>query len=109
MSRFFLIITLTRDRLRILRILNLLSVTVAARSKARNVFPHSNTGIMCSNPTSGMNIWDFSVFVLFCIGSGLATGSSPILQTVGKNVRFIVLRLVLNGDRPGSLIRLGRS
>jgi hypothetical protein len=30
--------------------------TVAALSKARNVISHSNTGIMGSNPTQGMDV-----------------------------------------------------
>jgi hypothetical protein len=43
-------------------------VTVAARSKARTVFSPSNTGIVASNPTQGMDICVcvYSVFVLFC-------------------------------------------
>jgi hypothetical protein len=45
--------------------------TVAARSKALNVFARSNTRIVGSNPTHSMNVCVYSVFVL---GSGLATG-----------------------------------
>jgi hypothetical protein len=47
---------------------------VAARSKARNVFARSNAGIVGSNPTQGMNVCVYYVFVLFCVGSGLASG-----------------------------------
>jgi hypothetical protein len=52
------------------------AVTVAARSKAWNVFARSNAGIVGSNPTQGMDI----CLCLFCvcICSGLATGWSPI-------------------------------
>jgi hypothetical protein len=46
-------------------------ITVAARSKARTVFARSNAGIVGSNPTRGMHVCVYSVFVL---GSGLATG-----------------------------------
>jgi hypothetical protein len=48
-----------------------LPITVAARSKTRNVFTRSNTGIVGSNPTHGMDVCVYSVFVL---GSVLATG-----------------------------------
>jgi hypothetical protein len=50
-----------------------LPITVAARSKA--VFARSDAGIVGSNPTRGMDlcVCAYSVFVLFCIGSGLST------------------------------------
>jgi hypothetical protein len=48
---------------------------MAALSKAWNVFARSNTDIMGSNPTHGMDVCVYSVFVL---GSGLATGLSPV-------------------------------
>jgi hypothetical protein len=38
-------------------------VTVAARSKARNVFGSSNTGIVGSNPSRGMDVR----LLLFCV------------------------------------------
>jgi amino acid permease len=43
----------------------LIPMTVAERSKERNVFAFSDTGIVCLR---------FSVFVLSFVGSGLATG-----------------------------------
>jgi hypothetical protein len=46
-------------------------ITVAAPSEAWNVFAHANTGIMGSNPTQGMDVCVYSVFVL---GTGLAMG-----------------------------------
>jgi hypothetical protein len=54
----------------------LLLITVAARSKARNVFACLNTGVMGSNPTRGMDVCEyiFCVCVVVCVGSGLATG-----------------------------------
>jgi hypothetical protein len=62
-------------------------VTVAAQSKALNVFARSNTGIVGSNPARGMNVCVYSVFVLSCVGSGLTTGWSlvqGVLPTVYK-------------------------
>jgi len=56
-------------------------VPMAMRSKAHTVFNHSNTGIMGSNAARGM---DVSMF--FCVGSGLATGWSPV-QGVLPNVQ----------------------
>jgi hypothetical protein len=41
----------------------LLSITLAARSKARNVFARSMTGIVGSNPTQAMNV----CVRLFCV------------------------------------------
>jgi hypothetical protein len=51
-----------------------LPITVAARSKAR-----SNTGIVGSNPTRGMDVCVrlLRVRVVLCVGSGLATGLIP--------------------------------
>jgi hypothetical protein len=52
---------------------------MAAQSKTRNV--------VGSNATRGMNVCVYSVFVLPCVGSGLATGWSPVqgvLPTVCK-------------------------
>jgi hypothetical protein len=47
----------------------------AVRFKAGDVFYRSNTGIVGSNHILGMNVWlHFSAFVLYCVGSGLATG-----------------------------------
>jgi hypothetical protein len=57
-----------------------LPITVAARSKAWTVFARSNTGIVGSNLTRGMDVCVrvFCVFVVLCVGSGLATGWSPV-------------------------------
>jgi hypothetical protein len=60
-------------------------IAVAAPSKAWIAFACSNTWIVCSNPTRGMDVCVYSVFVLFCVSSGLATGWScvqGILPTV---------------------------
>jgi hypothetical protein len=62
-------------------------VTVAARSKAWNGFVRSNTGIVVSNPARGMDVCVYSVFVLSCVSSGLATGwwlVQGVLPTVYK-------------------------
>jgi hypothetical protein len=53
-------------------------ITVAARSKARTVFARSNAGIVGSNRNQGMDVCVYSVFVLSCVGSGLATGWCPV-------------------------------
>jgi hypothetical protein len=50
-------------------------ITVAALSKAWNVFARSNIGIVVSNPTQGMDVCFYFVFVLY---SGLASGLSPV-------------------------------
>jgi hypothetical protein len=53
---------------------------VAARSKAGTVFVSSGTGILGSNPTQGMDVClrSFCVCVVLFVGSGLATGWSPV-------------------------------
>jgi hypothetical protein len=55
---------------------------VAGRFKARTLFARSNTGIVGSNPTSGMDV-GVCAFILciccpVCAGSGLARGWSPV-------------------------------
>jgi hypothetical protein len=62
-------------------------ITVTARSEAWTVFACSNTGVVGSIPTRGMDVGVrlFCVCVVLCLGSGLATDWSPvqgILQTV---------------------------
>jgi hypothetical protein len=55
--------------------------------KAWNVFSRLNTGIVSSNPARGIDVCVYSVFVLSCVGSGLATGWSlvrGVLPTVYK-------------------------
>jgi hypothetical protein len=42
-------------------------IIVGARSKARNVFVSSNTGIVISNPTRGMDVWVNSVCVVVAL------------------------------------------
>jgi hypothetical protein len=65
----------------------ILPITVGARSKALTVFARSNTGIVSSNPTGGMDVCVrlFYVCVVLCVDKGLATGCSPeqgVLPTV---------------------------
>jgi hypothetical protein len=57
-----------------------LPITVAARYKAWIAFARSNTGIVVSNPTQGMDICVrlFCVCFVLRVGSGLATGWSPV-------------------------------
>jgi hypothetical protein len=58
----------------------MLPSTVAARSKAWTVFARSNTGIVGSNPTRGMDVCvrSFCVCVVLCVGWGLATRWSSV-------------------------------
>jgi hypothetical protein len=44
------------------------------------VFARSNAGIVDSNPTQGMDVYVrlFCVCIVLCVGSGLATGWSPV-------------------------------
>jgi hypothetical protein len=55
-------------------------ISVATRSKAWTVFARSNTGIVGSNLTRGMNVCVrlFCVYAVLYVGSGLATGWSPV-------------------------------
>jgi hypothetical protein len=46
---------------------NLLLMTVVARSKALNVFVRSNAGIVGSNPIQGVDVCVYSVFVMSCM------------------------------------------
>jgi hypothetical protein len=63
-----------------LRVSIQLPITVATLSKAWNVFPRSNTGIVDSNPTKSTDVCLplVCVCVVLCVGSGLATGWSPV-------------------------------
>jgi hypothetical protein len=69
---------------------------VAARSKARRM----NTGIVGANRTRGMDVCVYSVLMLPCVCSGLAT-DDPICKIHS-------FRLILNGNKPEGLIRQGR-
>jgi hypothetical protein len=55
-------------------------ITVAEQSKVWTLFAHSNTGIVGSNPTRIMDVYVrlFLVCVVLCVGSGIATGWSPV-------------------------------
>jgi hypothetical protein len=52
---------------------------MAVRSRAWTVSARSNTGIVGSNPTWGMDVCVllFCVCAVLCVRSGLATGWSP--------------------------------
>jgi hypothetical protein len=71
-----------------------------SRSKARNVFASSNTGIVGPIPLEAwMHVCVYSVFVLFCVRSGFATGWSPV-QGVQPPVHNIhISELILNGKQ----------
>jgi hypothetical protein len=62
-------------------------ITVAALSKAWNVFVRFKAGVVGSNPTQGMDVCVhlLYVYVILCVGSGLTTDLSPaqgVLPTV---------------------------
>jgi hypothetical protein len=61
-------------------IYSLLPTTMAAQSKAWTVFARSNAGNVGSNPIQGMDVCVcvYSVFFALCVGSGFATGLSPV-------------------------------
>jgi hypothetical protein len=69
-------------------------LTVAAQSKAWTVFARSNTGVVGSNPTRGMAVCVrlFSVYVVMCIGRGLATGLSPVQRVLPTVYRIKKLK-----------------
>jgi hypothetical protein len=71
----------------------------ATRSTAWTVFARSNAGIVCSNPTQGMDVCVclFCVCVVLYVGSGLATSWSPV-----KGVLLIVFRINKLKRRPSS-------
>jgi hypothetical protein len=52
-------------------------ITVTVLSKAWTLFARSNTGVMGSNPTRGMDVCVrfFCICAVLCAGSGLSTGS----------------------------------
>jgi hypothetical protein len=56
------------------------------------------------NPIRGINVCVYSVLVLSCTGTGLATGSSPVQGVLMHVYNFIIS----NGNRPKSLIRQGK-
>lgn len=51
------------------------------QSKACNVFDGSNIGILDSKSTRSIDVRVFSIFVLSCLGRGLATGRSPVQKS----------------------------
>jgi hypothetical protein len=55
-------------------------MTVAARSEAWTTFALSNTSIVSSNPTRGMDVCVrlVRICVALCVGSGLETGWSLV-------------------------------
>jgi hypothetical protein len=68
--------------------------TVVAWSKAWTVFARSNTGIVGSNPTQSMAICVrlFYICALLCVGSGLATGWSPVQGVLPTVYRITKLK-----------------
>jgi hypothetical protein len=69
-------------------------ITVAARSKAWTVFARWNAGIVGSNPNQSMDVCVhlFSVCIVLCVGSGLATDWSPIQRILPTVYRIKKLK-----------------
>jgi hypothetical protein len=67
----------------------LLPITVTARSKAWTVFARSKAGIVSSNPNQDMDacVRLFCVRIVLCVGSGFATGWSPVQGVLEKRGR----------------------
>jgi hypothetical protein len=61
---------------------------VAARSKAWTLFTRLNTRIVGSNPTQVTDTCVYSVFVLSCVGSGLANGWFPLQGVLPTDLRL---------------------
>jgi hypothetical protein len=76
-------------------------ITVAARSKAWTVFSISNTGIVGSNPTQGMDVCLrlFCLYVVLCVGKGLARGWSPIQGVLPTVYRVKKLKKVAKAQQ----------
>jgi hypothetical protein len=65
-------------------------ITAAARFKSWTVFDRSNTGVVGSNPTRGVDVYMrlFSVYVVLCVGRGLATGWSSVQGVIRTEYRL---------------------
>jgi hypothetical protein len=61
-----------------------LPIKVAARSKGCTLFARSNSGIVGSNLTHGMDVCVrlFCLCVILCVGSGLVTGCSLVQRVL---------------------------
>jgi hypothetical protein len=72
---------------------------MAAPSKAWTAFYRSKTGVLDSNTIRGMDVCVplFCVYVILCVGSGLATGWYPI-----QGVLPTVYKIKKQIKRPGS-------
>jgi hypothetical protein len=57
-------------------------ITVAARSKAWTVFARSNTGIVGLNPTQGMDVCAFILFVLLFVQLAALRRADPPSNSV---------------------------
>jgi hypothetical protein len=79
------------------------------RSLRHEMSSPENIGNEVSNPTRGMNICVYSVFVLFCAGRvvALRRADRPSKESY-HSIRSIISELILNRNRPESLIRQGR-
>jgi hypothetical protein len=73
---------------------HLVPITVAAPSKSWTIFARSNDGIVGWNRAQGMDVsvYVYFVFVLFCVGSILATSWSPVQGVLPTLYRVVKLK-----------------
>jgi hypothetical protein len=84
-------------------------ITVAPRSKASNVLARSTLGTWIWIPLEAwICVGVYCVFMLSCVGSGLATGWSPVQWLLPTIYRIQISQLVLNENRQKGLIREDR-
>jgi hypothetical protein len=82
---------------------------ISLRSQARNAFLLLNRGSVGSIPTADMNVYLPSfLFMLFCVGSSLATGWSLVQGALPTACKLRTFRRILSRNSPGALIREGR-
>jgi hypothetical protein len=67
---------------------------MTARSMSRTVFVRSNTGVVVSNSTRVMDVYVrlFCACVELCLGTGFATGRSPIQGVIPTVYRIKKLK-----------------
>jgi hypothetical protein len=74
-----------------------MKIIVAAQSKAWTVFARLNAGTVGSNPTQGIEC--LCAFVVLCVGSGLATGSSPVQGVLPTVYKIKKLKKLLRSNK----------
>jgi hypothetical protein len=81
---------------------------MTVKYKARSVFIRSGTGIVGSNPTRGMDICLLLSLCCLVWVTALRRADHPSKGSYRLSIRSVSSELILNGNRPESLIRQGR-